>query len=321
MPAVTEWSRPNGEPIAIAHCPGLSASELPMRSAGRPLASILSRATSDCSSLPTTLALNSRPSDSLTLTSLAPSTTWWLVSTSPSEEMMKPLPIDSPRGRAPRSGMSGNGKPSGPKKRRKISGMSCCCAARERGEEPPPISADTLTTPGPTCSTSCEKSGNPATGVGAEDTVDCCAVAVAAGRTTAVVAAAVRATRTAAGNGAFIGKAPSSFWQWNGDGTPRARAAHRRWAARSARPAGARLRLPGRQFLQFDAGFERVERMLFRRRAAIAGGERVLRREPGQDRPRPGTRLHRLDGEQVGGGLGRRVGGAAPGDQDGRLHA
>src|SRR3546814_5258769 len=86
MPAVTEWSRPNGEPIAIAHCPGLSALESPMRSAGNPVAGILSSATSDCSSLPTTLAVNSRPSDSLTVTSSAPSTTWWLVSTSRSEE-------------------------------------------------------------------------------------------------------------------------------------------------------------------------------------------------------------------------------------------
>src|SRR3546814_4723465 len=60
MPAVTEWSRPNGEPIAIAHCPGLSALESPMRSAGNPVAGILSSATSDCSSLPTTLAVNSR---------------------------------------------------------------------------------------------------------------------------------------------------------------------------------------------------------------------------------------------------------------------
>ena len=44
-------------------------------------ADTLSRATSDCASLPTTLALNSRRSDRRTVTSSAPSTTWWLVST------------------------------------------------------------------------------------------------------------------------------------------------------------------------------------------------------------------------------------------------
>jgi hypothetical protein len=52
-----------------------------MRNDGRSVAAILSSATSDCSSLPTTFALNSRRSDRRTVTSLAPSTTWWLVST------------------------------------------------------------------------------------------------------------------------------------------------------------------------------------------------------------------------------------------------
>src|SRR3546814_782624 len=98
-----------------------------------------------------------------------------------------------------------------------------------RGRAPPaalpPTSAITLTTPGPTCSTSWEKSGSPATGVGAEDTVDGCAVAVATGSTTAVVAAAVRTIRATACNGAFIGKAPSTSGngKWNG-GAPRLRA-------------------------------------------------------------------------------------------------
>ena len=55
---------------------GFSAAELPMRTVGRPLASTFSRATSYCWSLPTTLALNSRLSPSLTFTSLASATTW-----------------------------------------------------------------------------------------------------------------------------------------------------------------------------------------------------------------------------------------------------
>ena len=41
MPAVTVLSRPNGEPIAITHSPTLSLETSPMRTVGRPLASIL----------------------------------------------------------------------------------------------------------------------------------------------------------------------------------------------------------------------------------------------------------------------------------------
>lgn len=46
MPAVTDWSRPSGEPIATTHWPGLIASERPWRRVGRPLPSTLSSATS-----------------------------------------------------------------------------------------------------------------------------------------------------------------------------------------------------------------------------------------------------------------------------------
>ena len=81
MPAVTVLSRPNGEPIAITHSPTLSFETSPIRTVGRPLASILTRATSERLSAPIVLALNSRLSASVTITSSAPSTTWALVMT------------------------------------------------------------------------------------------------------------------------------------------------------------------------------------------------------------------------------------------------
>ena len=49
--------------------------ESPMRNVGSPLAAIFSRATSDCSSLPTTFAVNSRRSARRMRTVSAPSTT------------------------------------------------------------------------------------------------------------------------------------------------------------------------------------------------------------------------------------------------------
>jgi hypothetical protein len=46
MPAVTEFSKPNGEPIAITHSPALRPRGSPTCTTGRFLASILSTATS-----------------------------------------------------------------------------------------------------------------------------------------------------------------------------------------------------------------------------------------------------------------------------------
>ena len=46
MPAVIVFSKPNGEPIAATHSPTLSFAELPSFTVGRPVASILSSATS-----------------------------------------------------------------------------------------------------------------------------------------------------------------------------------------------------------------------------------------------------------------------------------
>ena len=60
MPAVTVFSRPNGEPIAITHSPTFSLLTSPIFTAGRPVASIFTTATSVRLSAPMILALNSR---------------------------------------------------------------------------------------------------------------------------------------------------------------------------------------------------------------------------------------------------------------------
>ncbi len=78
-PAETLLSKPNGEPIAITHSPRFTSGLDEMSSAGRSFASILMSAMSVRLSEPTTLAVNSRRSVSLTVTSLASSTTCALV--------------------------------------------------------------------------------------------------------------------------------------------------------------------------------------------------------------------------------------------------
>jgi hypothetical protein len=75
MPAVMVFSSPKGLPMAATHSPTLSLSGSPMVTLGSPVASILSNAISVRLSVPTTFALNSRLSVSLTSTSLASSTT------------------------------------------------------------------------------------------------------------------------------------------------------------------------------------------------------------------------------------------------------
>ncbi len=60
IPAVTVFSKPNGEPIATTHSPTRSLLGSPKATFGSALASILSTATSVRRSVPMTLALNSR---------------------------------------------------------------------------------------------------------------------------------------------------------------------------------------------------------------------------------------------------------------------
>jgi hypothetical protein len=81
MPAVTVLEKPKGEPIATTHSPTLRRFGSPMRTVGRPLASILMSARSVRLSAPMTRALNSRLSVRLTVISSAASTTWALVRT------------------------------------------------------------------------------------------------------------------------------------------------------------------------------------------------------------------------------------------------
>ena len=79
MPAVTVFSRPKGEPIAMTHSPARSFAGSPSRTTGSALPSIFSTATSLRLSRPTTFAVYSRLSVMRTVTSPAWSTTCALV--------------------------------------------------------------------------------------------------------------------------------------------------------------------------------------------------------------------------------------------------
>src|SRR5437773_2214048 len=92
MPVVTVCSSPNGLPIAITGSPTSSRAESPSGITGSPVASTFRRAMSVLGSRPRTLAENSRPSASVTRISVAPSTTWLLVTTKPAELIAKPEP-------------------------------------------------------------------------------------------------------------------------------------------------------------------------------------------------------------------------------------
>ena len=92
MPAVTVFSKPYGEPMASTGSPTRIFDGSPSRTVGRSLASMRITAISVCGSLPSTLALNSRRSVSLTVTSVALSTTWAFVRIRPSGLTMKPEP-------------------------------------------------------------------------------------------------------------------------------------------------------------------------------------------------------------------------------------
>ena len=112
-PAVTEFSKPNGEPIASTQSPTFRSLALPSGTVGRPCASILSTATSVAGSEPSTFARNSRRSVSFTVTSFASRTTCAFVRMTPSGSTMKPEP-------RPRTGCSR--RPAfGPMNRRKNS--------------------------------------------------------------------------------------------------------------------------------------------------------------------------------------------------------
>ena len=76
MPAVTDCSKLNGEPIATTHSPGFSTLLSPSLSVGRFFASTFSRATSLSGSDPISSASNSRRSAMRTMISSAFSTTW-----------------------------------------------------------------------------------------------------------------------------------------------------------------------------------------------------------------------------------------------------
>ncbi len=169
MPAVTVFSSPKGEPIAITHSPTRSRATSPMRTVGKRVASILTTATSVRRSAPTTRAVNSRSSLRVTTTSSAPSTTCALVKMKPSAVRMKPEP--TPRGRStsgppscgpcgPRGAMPGG---SGMPKRRK---NSCIWSSGEPLRRTRSM-VRMLTTAGPTWSTNTVKSGRPRTSTGA----------------------------------------------------------------------------------------------------------------------------------------------------------
>src|SRR5512143_1499121 len=159
MPAVTVLSKPYGDPIATTQLPTFTFDESPSVTVGRSVAAILITATSERLSVPTTLALNSRPSVSLTVTVLALSTTCWLVRISPSGLTMNPEPT-------PITGVFGTG----------VWKWRKNCHSGSSGDIPRGgcgvcslsvgISVTrTLTTAGPYLSTSALKSGSAATGV------------------------------------------------------------------------------------------------------------------------------------------------------------
>ena len=75
IPAVTEKSKLNGEPIAITQSPTFNSSLLPTSTDGRFFPLTSSTARSDKGSTPITSAINSLLSDKETTTSVASSTT------------------------------------------------------------------------------------------------------------------------------------------------------------------------------------------------------------------------------------------------------
>ncbi len=155
--------------MASTHSPTRRRLTSPMRTVGRPAASILTTATSVRRSAPTMRALNSRRSGSVTMTSSAPSTTWALVMMKPSALTMKPEPTPRWRGSsAPGAGgRRGSGRPGSgmPKRRRNSSISGSISGGWPRGAARPRSSVRMLTTAGPTRSTRSAKSGSATVGL------------------------------------------------------------------------------------------------------------------------------------------------------------
>ncbi len=102
-PAVTVDSKPSGLPMATTSWPRLSALESPSTACARSRAEpARSSAKSVSGSSPSRRASMRRPSASSRRTSLAPATTWLLVSTSPSGAITTPEPTPPGRPLAPR---------------------------------------------------------------------------------------------------------------------------------------------------------------------------------------------------------------------------
>src|SRR6185437_5082150 len=167
MPEVTVFSNPNGWPIATTQEPTLVSPGSPVLTAGRFFASIFNTAMSVVLSTPSTLAVNSRLSVSLTLTLSAPSTTCALVSTMPLGSMMKPEPT-------PRVGPC-RGIWKLRKNWRNSGGRPCMSGALSPSSCPRTLRLFEitlmLTTAGPYCSTSALKSGSAAVGAALTATV------------------------------------------------------------------------------------------------------------------------------------------------------
>src|SRR5437016_2576394 len=117
IPIVTVWLRPEGLPMASTYSPTWSLSESAQGMVGRSLASTRMTAMSVFGSVPTTLALSSRLSESRTRISSAFETTWLFVMMCPLGSAITP----DPRLRSRRSGGVSNRrrKNSSPKNRRK----------------------------------------------------------------------------------------------------------------------------------------------------------------------------------------------------------
>src|SRR5438309_1288214 len=117
IPIVTVWLRPKGLPMASTYSPTWSLSESAQGMVGRSLASTWMTAMSVLGSVPTTLALSSRLSESRTRISSAFETTWLFVMMYPLGSAITP----DPRLRSRRSWGASNRrrKNSSPKNRRK----------------------------------------------------------------------------------------------------------------------------------------------------------------------------------------------------------
>src|SRR5580765_1864562 len=94
IPVVTVPARPSGLPMAMTGSPTLSASESPTATGVRPDGGEVRRTTARSveGSVPRMVPLSDRPSVSVTVTAVAPSTTWLLVRMLPALSRMTPEP-------------------------------------------------------------------------------------------------------------------------------------------------------------------------------------------------------------------------------------